>query len=125
VDKKTEHQTSILQALAIMNGNFSGEATNPDSDAVKFMFTKFASDDFSIKLLRCGTLGAVIDSPFMDTREKLDTLYLSTLSRPMRPDEAEKMVKYVESGGKTKNYNKALSDVYWALLNCSEFILNH
>jgi hypothetical protein len=125
VDKKTEHQTSILQALAIMNGNFSGEATNPDSDAVKFMFTKFASDEFSIRLLRCNMLGGVLDAPWMNTREKLNTLYLATLSRPIRPDEAEKMIKYVESGGKTNNYDKALADVYWVLLNCSEFTLNH
>jgi hypothetical protein len=70
-------------------------------------------------------IGAVYDTPFMDTRGKLDTLYLSVLSRPMRPDEAEKMVKFVESGGKRKDSRKALADVYWAILNCSEFMLNH
>ena len=31
------------------------------------------------------------------------------------------MVKYVESGGKRKDATKALSDVYWSLLNSSEF----
>ncbi len=125
VDKKTEHQTSILQALAIMNGNFSGEATNPDSDAVAFMFGKRVSDEFSIRLIRCNMLGAVLDFPLTDTRQKLDTLYLATLSRRLRDDETEKMVKYVEGGGKTRDPRKAMADVYWALLNCSEFVLNH
>jgi hypothetical protein len=125
VDKKTEHQTSILQALAIMNGQFSGEACDPDSESVAFMFGKPVADEFYMRLVRCPTLGGVLDAPFLDTRQKLDALYLSILSRPMRAAEAEKMVKYVESGGKSKSYRKAVSDVYWALLNSSEFTLNH
>jgi hypothetical protein len=35
------------------------------------------------------------------------------------------MVKFVESGGKRGDPRKALADVYWALLNCTEFSLNH
>jgi hypothetical protein len=125
VDKKTEHQTSILQALAIMNGNFSGDASDPDTFGVEFMFGKPARNEFSLRLHRCHVMGAVYDAPFMNTKEKLDTLYLSVLSRPMRADEVEKMVKFVESGGKRGDPRKALADVYWALLNCTEFSLNH
>jgi hypothetical protein len=125
VDKKTEHQTSILQALAIMNGRFVGDAVDPDNFGVEFMFGKAARDEFSMQLHITRRIGAVYDAPFLDTRGKLDTLYLSVLSRPMRPGEAEKMVTFVESGGKRKDSRKALADVYWALLNCSEFMLNH
>ncbi len=125
VDKKTEHQTSILQALAIMNGDFSGDAVNPDTEAIGFLFGKAAHDEFSMRLHRCHTMAAIYDSPFMNTREKLDTLYLSVLSRKMRADEVEKMVKFVEGGGKRKDSRKALADVFWTLLNCSEFNLNH
>jgi hypothetical protein len=104
VDRRTEWQTSILQALALMNGRFVADATS---------------------LERSETLAAVLDSPFMDTRQKLDTLYLSALSRPMRGSEAARLIPYVQSGGPSRSSKKALSDVYWVLLNSSEFILNH
>jgi len=104
VDRKTEWQTSILQALALMNGRFIADATS---------------------LERSETLAAVVDSPFMNTRQKLDTLFLAALGRPMRSSEAHRMVSYVNSGGPSRDRNKAFADVFWVLLNSSEFILNH
>jgi hypothetical protein len=104
VDRKTEWQTSILQALALMNGRFIADATS---------------------LERSELLAGVSDAPFMDTRQKLDTLYLAALGRPMRSKEAQRMVSYVNSGGPSKSKKKALADVFWVLLNSSEFILNH
>jgi hypothetical protein len=103
-DKRTEYQTSILQALALMNGKMTADATS---------------------LTKGGTLAAIADAPFLDTEGKLNALYLASLSRKMRPDEVSRMVRYVESGGPSKDSNKALSDVFWALINSSEFILNH
>lgn len=104
VDRRTEYQTSILQALALMNGKFVADATSLD---------------------RSETLLAVIDSPFLNTKQKLDTLYLAALSRPMRGSEATRLVPYVNSGGPSRDTKKALADVFWMLLNSSEFILNH
>jgi len=104
VDRKTEWQTSILQALALMNGKFINDATSLD---------------------RSETLAAVLDSPFMKTQQKLDTLYLSALGRRMRSSEATRLVPYVNSGGPSRDKKKALADVFWVLLNSSEFILNH
>ena len=43
------------------------------------------------------------------------------LSRPPSQDEMAKMVRYIESG----NPEQTVADVYWALLNSSEFMLNH
>src|SRR5205823_6594835 len=62
-DRATEHQTSILQALTLMNGQLVADATS---------------------LERSETLAAVADVPFMDLKEKVETLYLATLSRPPR-----------------------------------------
>jgi hypothetical protein len=103
-DKRTEHQTSILQALSLMNGRFVADATS---------------------LERSETLAAVLDSPFMDNRQRLDTIFLTVLSRPMRPEEAVRLLQYVEKGGPSGNPRKALADVFWVLLNSSELILNH
>jgi hypothetical protein len=104
VDRRTEPQTSILQALALMNGQFITEATSLD---------------------RSETLAGVVDAPFMDYPDKLNALYLAALGRPMRPSEESRLVPYVKSGGPSRKSDKALADVFWVLLNSSEFILNH
>ncbi len=103
-DRRTETQTSILQALSLMNGRITSDATH---------------------LTRSRTLAGILDSPFMNERQKLDALYLSALGRPMRDDEAERLVAYVKKGGPDGDGRKALADVFWALLNSSEFIFNH
>lgn len=103
VDRRTEAQTSILQALALMHGKFVSDATS---------------------LERSETLAAVVDSPFLDARGKLDTLFLAALSRPMRGSEAGRLIPYVQSGGPGRDTRRALADVFWVLLNSSEFLLN-
>ena len=55
----------------------------------------------------------------------IEELFLGTLSRAPKSEERDRFVKYVESGGPTKDRKKALADVFWALLNSSEFMLNH
>jgi hypothetical protein len=115
-DRSTEVQTSILQALSLMNGPVTSEATH---------------------LERSETLAALLDAPFMDTAERIETLYLTTLTRKPTQAELSRMVRYVENGGsagdkpagtdaeKQKRYNHALADVFWVLLNSGEFFLNH
>jgi hypothetical protein len=103
-DKRTEYQTSILQALALMNGRLTADATS---------------------LTRSGALLGIADAPFLDTESKLNALFLATVSRKMRPVETSRLVRYVEGGGPSKDSAKALADVMWMLLNSSEFILNH
>ncbi len=84
---------------------------------------KLVADATSVE--RGLTLASVVDAPFLDTGAKVETLYLASLSRTPRPAERERLVKYVESGGANKDRKKALADVFWALLNSSEFLLNH
>jgi hypothetical protein len=112
-DKSTDHTTSILQALMLMNGQLTATATN---------------------LQQSGTLAAIVDAPFMDTPERIETLYLATLSRRPTAKELSKMVAYVDRGGADADkpgspdqgrYARALADVFWALLNSGEFVLNH
>jgi hypothetical protein len=110
-DKRTEYQTSILQALALMNGKFTGDTTNPAE-------TKTPQQTL--------TLIAVQDAPFLDTpAKKIETLYLAALSRKPTPAESERFGKYIQEGGPEHDSKRALSDVFWALLNSAEFFLNH
>jgi hypothetical protein len=103
-ERATDPQTSILQALALMNGSIVAGATRAESGA---------------------TLTAVAEAPFLDTQGRVETLFLATLSRYPRADEVERMVSYIERGGATGDRKAALADVFWALLNCPEFLLNH
>jgi hypothetical protein len=103
-DKRTEAQTSILQALALMNGRFVHSATTPEVGE---------------------TLAAVLDAPFFDTAGRIETLFLATLSRKARSEEAEKLIKFVNKAKTKEESRTALADVFWALLNSSEFNLNH
>src|SRR5262249_50376164 len=101
---RAESRLSILQALSLMNGKFIADVTD---------------------LERSETLAAVLDAPFMDTAGRIETLYLATLGRQPSSCEAARLLNYVESGGSDGSPQKALADVFWALLNSGEFILNH
>jgi hypothetical protein len=103
-DKRTEFQTSILQSLMLMNGKLMEIATSPE---------------------RSATLAAVADSPFLDTTQKLETLFLAALARPPRPDEVERFTAYLKAAAARSEAGSALGDVFWVLLNSPEFLLNH
>jgi hypothetical protein len=112
-EKPTDSQTSILQALSLMNGRLIADATSADAR-------------------RSTLLDSVVNFPGATTASRIETLYLATLSRKPTAKEAARMLKYVESGGETQTdqptdeqKNAALADVLWVLLNGSEFIVNH
>ncbi|HKB02336.1 MAG TPA: DUF1553 domain-containing protein, partial [Gemmataceae bacterium] len=103
-EKLTEKQTSILQALTLMNGRLVNDQTSLD---------------------RSEYLAGVIDAPFLDSKGKVEALFLASLSRLPTAAEAEKYGSYVDRGGNSGDQKKAVADVFWALLNSSEFVLNH
>ena len=100
----TERQTSVLQALAMMNGRVITSATDLDTSR---------------------TLAGIIAYPGFDNARRIEVLFLATLHRKPRPDELDRFVKYVESHEASQATHSALSDVFWVLLNSSEFSLNH
>jgi hypothetical protein len=102
-EQKTDYQTSILQALYLMNNEFIADR---------------------ISLQKNRTL-ATLAEQHTSTVSKIESLYLVVLSRKPRPAESERFVKYVETGGPEGNARKALTDVFWVLLNSPEFLLNH
>jgi hypothetical protein len=103
-ERPADHQTSILQALMLMNGRLIAETTD---------------------LEQSETLSAIADAPFLDTSEKIEALFMTALCRKPRPEELTRLVSYVDKGGARKDSRLALSDVLWALLNSGEFLLNH
>ena len=114
-DRPADTQTSILQALSLMNGKVTAAATTVEKSE---------------------TLAAVVDAPFLDTAGQIETLYLATLSRKPTTKELDRAEKFVKDAvGKAKGKDteaahraansEALADLFWALLNSPEFILNH
>jgi hypothetical protein len=103
-ESKLDRQTTILQALALMNGRIVAGATN---------------------LEQSRTLQSVVESPFLDTSQKIETLFLAVLSRKPTAEENERFLKYVKQGGPKRNASAALGDLFWALLNSSEFLFIH
>lgn len=102
--KPIETQTSILQALTIMNGRLVADQTSVSRGEV---------------------LAAIADAPFLDTAGKVEALFYSALTRKPTPEEKEKFTSYVDRGGPSGDKNKALADVFWVLLNSTEFLFNH
>ncbi|QEL14870.1 DUF1549 and DUF1553 domain-containing protein [Limnoglobus roseus] len=102
--KSIDTQTSILQALLMMNGKQMEQQTNVDTSE---------------------TLAAVVDSPFLATEERIDTLFLAVMNRKATDEEREKYGSYVDRGGPSGDKKKAIGDVMWVLLNSTEFLFNH
>jgi hypothetical protein len=100
-ERAVDTQSSIPQALAMMNGELVAGATS---------------------LSRSRTLTALLDLPLLDTSGRVEALYLATLSRPPRADERKRMLAFIARAGTEA---EALADVFWVLLNSAEFKLNH
>jgi hypothetical protein len=101
----TEFQGGIPQTLALLNGPFVTDLTDP-----------WTSD----------LIAALVDSPFLTDEARLETLFLATVSRLPREAERQQMMAWVEGSAARGPADKAqaLGDVLWALLNSSEFVLN-
>jgi hypothetical protein len=98
-DQKTDYQTSILQALYLMNSDFINRQTS---------------------LSKNPTLATLAEQR-TSTARKVESLYLVVLSRQPRPQERARFVQYVDAG----DAREGLADVFWILLNSPEFVLNH
>jgi hypothetical protein len=102
-DKRTETQTSILQALYLMNSKFINDRCQLENN---------------VSLKTIATAGG-------STAKRVETLYLMVLSRLPRQEELERLVRHIDSGGGSGDPRQAVAEVYWALLNTSEFMLNN
>jgi len=96
-------QTSIQQALFLMNSAFMDEVTDAKKSQVL----------------------AVLGGSKRPTAQCIEDLYLVTLSRPPRPEESQRLVRYVEEGPHAGDRPAALRAVLWVLLNSTEFVVNH
>ncbi|QDT31714.1 DUF1549 and DUF1553 domain-containing protein [Thalassoglobus polymorphus] len=99
-----DRASTVLQALALMNGDFVGDATD---------------------IVESRTLAAIIDSPFLSDEQRVEAMYLSTLSRFPSKIERQEMLDYIKSNQADGSRPESYADIFWVLLNSSEFLLNH
>ncbi len=101
-DESTTFNGSIPQALALMNGELVRRATGNQPGS---MLARVAGD-----LKR-------------DNAEKIRYLYMAGLSR--MPTRQELNISNELLAARGGNVGSALQDIWWAVLNTNEFILNH
>lgn len=101
--RRTEYQGGIPQALTLMNGTLIENATG---------------------LSTSGLLKS-LEAPFFSNRQRIEVLYLATLSRRPRPQEWEQLVEFIPENASDTVLQEGLADILWSLLNSAEFTLNH
>jgi hypothetical protein len=90
-----EYQIGIPQALRMMNSSFTGKG-----DGTAMEITKNSKTP----------------------TEAIERIYLTTLSRMPTAQEVERLTAYLR---RDNNQRNAYGDILWALMNSSEFVLNH
>ena len=103
VERPVTAERSITQALSMMNGRLTTDLTD---------------------LTKNPTLGGVTSAPFLDTRGKVETLFLAAIGRKPTAKESKTMIDFVEGVAESER-ERALGDVFWALVNSTEFNTNH
>jgi hypothetical protein len=99
----TDYHAGIPQALALMHGGLVQNATDMDTSGL-------------LKSLA---------APFLTDDQRLDALFLSTVSRYPTDSERELMLEQVAAATTEAERQQALGDILWALLNSAEFTFNH
>lgn len=99
-----ERQTTVLQALAMMNGDFVSDATSIQNSV---------------------TMKAITLFPAMNDAQKIEALYLATVSRKPQPSQLEQALKHIAAMKESEATEAGFADIFWVLLNSSEFLLNH
>ncbi len=101
--RPTEYQAGIPQALTLMNGALIHDATG---------------------LASSGLLKS-LEAPFFTDDQRIEVIYLATLSR--RPSAAEwnALREFVSGREPGVPIQEPLADILWALLNSAEFTMNH
>jgi hypothetical protein len=103
VGRPTEYQGGIPQALTLMNGTLISGATD---------------------LARGGLLKS-LEAPFFTDDERIEVLYLATLSRRPTDTEWALLRDYVKNRDPNTSVREPLADILWAVLNSAEFTMNH
>ncbi|WP_442505327.1 DUF1549 and DUF1553 domain-containing protein [Novipirellula sp. SH528] len=100
---RAEYLAGIPQALMLMNGSLISGATSEQTSG----------------LIRS------LEAPFFTDSQRIDVLFMATLSRPATEKERELLSGFIPEDASPSERSAGLADVLWALINSAEFTLNH
>ena len=101
--QRTDYHAGIPQALTLMHGTLVHSATD---------------------LTSSGLLKS-ISAPFFTDQQRVETLFLSTLSRFPAKSEQQTMLAHLKEAGNAEERSQAFGNILWALLNSAEFTFIH
>ncbi|MEO0530843.1 MAG: DUF1549 domain-containing protein [Planctomycetota bacterium] len=116
----TSFNGSIPQALAMMNSELMRRATS--LEWAKRM-KKSSSDAKYTEKQPAGFLSSIAADTSLSNADRVNKLYLAALAR--KPDRSELALCNKLLAAREGDAAEALRDVWWALLNSNEFILQH
>jgi hypothetical protein len=102
-DEFDSEAVTITQRLVLMNGNSVAERTKVDL---------------------VGNACTRIDRMVADNAKAIELVFLSVFNRLPTETEAGKMLPHLE-GQKGNARSRAINDIYWAMINSTEFSWNH
>jgi hypothetical protein len=102
-DQPADFKGGIPQALMLMNGRLTADATNLETSR---------------------TLRAVVEAPFLPPAEKIEVLYLAALTRKPTTEEADFLLQHVKQQKTDAERKAAYAEIFWGLLNNPEFVLS-
>lgn len=100
----TEFQAGIPQMLTMLNGPLIARVTD---------------------VQKCDLLAGLNDGPFFDDDDRIEILYLATVTRHPTEAEHRRARDFLKRRRQANSHGQELGDLLWALLNSSEFLLNH
>ena len=103
VDVPADFKGGIPQALMLMNGKLTADATSLDNSR---------------------TLRAVVEAPFFSNEQKLEALYLASLTRKPEADELQFLLEHIKTKKTAAEQKAAYAEIMWGLLNSPEFVLS-
>jgi len=98
----TEYDRGLQQALKLMNGSETSEATD----------------------LERSSLLTSLEAPFLSDTQRIEILYLATLTRFPTAAEIARAEEFIAADSTNEGRRMARADVLWALLNSAEFTMN-
>jgi hypothetical protein len=101
---RLDYDSGVAQVLQLLNGAEVAAATNDPTSGIL----------------------AALEAPVFSDEERVEILFLATLSRLPEARERTKSVDHLERGKSDNGRTiEALGDILWALVNSAEFGLNH
>lgn len=99
MNEKLDFEGTVTQALFMINSKFTNEFLNSKQ----------------------GSLGQILNY-YKGFDDRLNAIYLVSLCRPPQDSEKQKFIDYLKAhGDKPETWN----DIFWVLLNSTEFFMNH